>query len=113
MASSALPWLKLAYHGDEPGMPAQLVRYQFSNHLGSASLELDAAAQVISYEEYYPYGSTSYQAVRSQTETPKRYRYTGMERDEGTGLNYHTCALLCIVVGEVAELRIRQAQRMG
>ncbi|MCK5218237.1 RHS repeat-associated core domain-containing protein, partial [bacterium] len=69
--------------------PRQLVRYQFGNHLGSASLELDDRAQVISYEEYYPYGSTSYQARRNQTETPKRYRYTGKERDEETGLNYH------------------------
>jgi RHS repeat-associated protein len=67
----------------------QLIRYQFGNHLGSAVLELDGQAQIISYEEYYPYGSTSYQAVRSQTETPKRYRYTGMERDEESGLNYH------------------------
>ena len=60
-----------------------------SNHLGSACLELDDAAQVISYEEYYPYGSTSYQAVRSQIETPKHYRYTGKERDEESGLYYH------------------------
>lgn len=75
--------------GDD-GLPQQLIRYQLGNHLGSASLELDSEAQVISYEEYYPYGSSSYQAVRSQTETPKRYRYTGMERDEETGLNYHT-----------------------
>jgi len=74
--------------GTDPG-PPQLIRYQFSNHLGSATLELDISAQVISYEEYYPYGSTSYQAVRSQTETPKRYRYTGMERDEETGFAYH------------------------
>ena len=59
------------------------------NHLGSASLELDEQAQIISYEEYAPYGSTSYQAVRSQTETPKRYRYTGKERDEESGLYYH------------------------
>ncbi|MCB0189100.1 MAG: hypothetical protein KDE31_32750, partial [Caldilineaceae bacterium] len=57
--------------------------------LGSASLELDDLAQIISYEEYAPYGSTTYQAVRSQTETPKRYRYTGMERDEESGLYYH------------------------
>jgi RHS repeat-associated protein len=71
------------------GSPAQLIRYQLSNHLGSACLELDDAARVISYEEYYPYGSTSYQAVRSQIETPKRYRYTGKERDEESGLYYH------------------------
>ena len=69
--------------------PSRLVRYQFGNHLGSASLELDEEARVISYEEYYPYGSTSYQAVRSQTETPKRYRYSGKERDEESGLYYH------------------------
>ncbi len=74
--------------GSDPA-PAQLIRYQFGNHLGSASLELDDNAQIISYEEYHPYGSTAYQAVRSQTETPKRYRYTGKERDEESGLYYH------------------------
>jgi RHS repeat-associated protein len=68
---------------------AQLTRYQFENHLGSASLELDDANAVISYEEYYPYGSTSYQAVRSQPGIPKRYRYTEKERDEESGLYYH------------------------
>lgn len=77
---------------DEAGTdqaPAQLIRYQFGNHLGSSSLELDETAQIISYEEYTPYGSTAYQAVRSTTETPKRYRYTGKERDEETGFYYY------------------------
>jgi RHS repeat-associated protein len=74
--------------GDDPA-PDRLTRYQFGNHLGSASLELDDAARIISYEEYTPYGNTSYQAVRNQTDTPKRYRYTGMERDEETGFSYH------------------------
>ena len=69
--------------------PRQLIRYQHANHLGSASLELDEQAQIISYEEYAPYGSTTYQAVRSQTETAKRYRYTGKERDAESGLYYH------------------------
>jgi RHS repeat-associated protein len=67
-----------------------LTRYQFDNHLGSASLELDEQGAVISYEEYFPYGSTSYQAVRRGVEVShKRYRYTGKERDEETGLYYH------------------------
>ena len=74
--------------GSDPA-PQQLIRYQFGNHLGSASLELDDQAQIISYEEYTPYGSSSYQAARSQTETAKRYRYTGKERDEESGLYYH------------------------
>ena len=69
--------------------PRQLIRYQMGNHLGSASLELDEEARIISYEEYAPYGSSTYQAVRSQTETAKRYRYTGKERDEESGLYYH------------------------
>jgi RHS repeat-associated protein len=67
----------------------QLIRYQFGNHLGSSSLELDDQAQVISYEEYAPYGSSTYQAVRSRTEVPKRYRNIGKERDEESGLYYH------------------------
>jgi RHS repeat-associated protein len=71
------------------GSSAQLIRYQFGNHLGSASLELDEQAQIISYEEYFPYGNTSYQAVRNRQEAPKRYRYTGKERDEESGLSYH------------------------
>ncbi len=69
--------------------PTPLIRYQFGNHLGSASLELDDQAQIISYEEYTAYGSTSYQAVRSTTEVSKRYRYTGKERDEESGFYYH------------------------
>ncbi|MBK8639514.1 MAG: toxin [Chromatiaceae bacterium] len=69
---------------------APLIRYQFSNHLGSASLELNGEGQIISYEEYHPYGSTSYQGGRSAAEVGlKRYRYIGMERDEESGLGYH------------------------
>ncbi len=69
--------------------PPQLIRYQLADHLGSAVLELDQQARIVSYEEFAPYGSTSYQAVRSQTETPKRYRFIARERDEESGLSYH------------------------
>jgi RHS repeat-associated protein len=69
--------------------PRQLIRYQMGNHLGSVSQELDHEAQIISYEEYSPYGSSTYQAVRNQTEAAKRYRYTGKERDEESGFTYH------------------------
>lgn len=76
-------------HGTED-LPARSVRYQFGNHLGSAVLELDGAAQVVTYEEFCPYGNTSYQAGRSTLDVSrKRYRYTRMERDEESGLNYH------------------------
>ncbi|MDZ7363651.1 MAG: toxin [candidate division KSB1 bacterium] len=70
--------------------PRPLVRYQLSNDLGSTTVELDNGAAIISYEEYYPYGGTSYQAGRSNVEvSQKRYRYTGKERDEETGFYYH------------------------
>ena len=65
-------------------------RYQVSNHLDSSSMELDETAQVISYEEYFPFGGTSLHAAHSATEvSAKGYRYTGKERDDETGLNYH------------------------
>ncbi|HNK16553.1 MAG TPA: RHS repeat-associated core domain-containing protein, partial [Nitrospira sp.] len=65
-------------------------RYQYTNHLGTANLELDDAAEVITYEEFNPYGTSSYRAANSAIEvSAKRYRYTGQERDEETGLAYH------------------------
>ncbi|MEL7012893.1 MAG: toxin TcdB middle/C-terminal domain-containing protein, partial [Pseudomonadota bacterium] len=77
--------------GNRLGTPVPLVRYQLGNHLGSAALELDGAGGVISYEEYHPYGTTSYYAVDSTRDVPpKRYRYTGKERDEETGFSYHS-----------------------
>jgi RHS repeat-associated protein len=53
-------------------------------------MELDETGLVISYEEYHPYGTTAYHAVASGVEvSAKRYRYTGKEKDEETGLYYH------------------------
>lgn len=76
--------------GDD-GSPKQLQRYQYANHLSTACLEVDETGRVISYEEYHPYGTTAYQAVNADIKAAaKRYRYTGMERDEETGLNYHS-----------------------
>ncbi len=72
------------------GSAATLQRYIYSNHLSTASLELDDMAAIISYEEYHPYGTTAYQAMNSSINAvAKRYRYTGKERDEETGLYYH------------------------
>ena len=77
----------------DDGTEIQLVRYQLHNHIGSAAMELDGtpAARIISYEEYHPFGTTAYQAKNSDIKSAaKRYRYTGMERDEETGLGYHS-----------------------
>jgi RHS repeat-associated protein len=79
--------------------PRQLIRYQLGSHLSSVNLELDSQAHIISYEEYFSYGSTSYQAVRSQTETSKRYRYSDKERDEESGLEYHGARYYALWLG--------------
>ena len=77
------------YTGDTD-LEDPLTRYIYSNHLQSASLELDEDGDIISYEEYHPYGTTAYQANNAGINaTAKRYRYTGKERDEESGLYYH------------------------
>ena len=66
---------------------SSLTRYQMDNHLDSASLELDGGGDIISYEEYHPYGTAAYQAAKTRAKVScKRYRYTGSERDEESGL---------------------------
>ena len=52
-------------------------------------LELDDRSNIICYEEYFPFGSHLLSGRRSQTDLPKRYRYTGKERDEENDLSYH------------------------
>jgi RHS repeat-associated protein len=65
-------------------------RFQLDNHLGSSVVELGEAAEVIGLEEYYPYGGTSYASVPARVEvSARRYRYSGKERDEETGLYYY------------------------
>ncbi len=64
--------------------------YQLTSHLQSNTLELDDKAQILSYEHYYPYGGTTLIAGKDKTEVQqKRYRYTGKERDDSSGLSYY------------------------
>jgi RHS repeat-associated protein len=65
-------------------------RFQLGNQLGSCLFELDMTADLISSEEYHPFGTTSYHAGDATLDVPrKRYRYTGKERDDESGLYYH------------------------
>jgi RHS repeat-associated protein len=83
-----------------PAVARTVFRYQYSNHLGSVAVELDDTARVISYEEFHPYGTTAYRLMNSAVEAPrKRYRYTGMERDEESGLNCHGARYLSTTLG--------------
>ncbi len=76
---------------DDPANPLNtaLIRYQYANHLGSAVLETDANGVPISYEEYHPYGTTAYRSAKPGFDLSlKRYRFSGKERDDETGLYY-------------------------
>nr|WP_240492593.1 RHS repeat domain-containing protein [Photorhabdus namnaonensis] len=77
----------------ESGKPEDIdnnqLRYSYDNLIGSSQLELDSEGQIISEEEYYPYGGTALWAARNQTEASyKTIRYSGKERD-ATGLYYY------------------------
>jgi RHS repeat-associated protein len=75
--------------GRDPG-PAQRVRYPLDNHLQSTLIELDESAQVVSLEEFYPYGGTAYLVGTDRLGAEaKRYRHAGKERDDETGLYYY------------------------
>ncbi|MFT5876157.1 MAG: RHS repeat-associated protein [Clostridium sp.] len=52
-------------------------------------METNETGQVISYEEYHPFGTSAYWTAKSGTDLSlKRYRFTNKERDDETGLYY-------------------------
>lgn len=74
----------------EVDAPSVRAHYLLRNHLGSTALELDAAGDVITYEEYFPYGGSAFLAGASARDVRIRdYRYSGKERDDATGLYYY------------------------
>ncbi|MCU8588627.1 RHS repeat protein [Erwinia pyrifoliae] len=65
------------------------LRFSYDNLVGSSTLEVDGGGNLISMEEYYPYGGTALWTARSQAEADyKTVRYSGKERD-ATGLYYY------------------------
>lgn len=75
----------------DPSNPLKVpgIRYQYSNLLGSAMLETDVNGQLLSFEEYHPFGTSSYRSAQTGYDiSQKRYRFSGKERDEETGLYY-------------------------
>jgi len=60
------------------------VKYHLGDHLGSSHVVVSGDGSWLNREEYTPYGETSFGSFAR-----KRYRFTGKERDEESGLNYH------------------------
>uniref|UniRef100_UPI001BBEE5D4 RHS repeat-associated core domain-containing protein n=1 Tax=Yersinia sp. Marseille-Q3913 TaxID=2830769 RepID=UPI001BBEE5D4 len=75
--------------GKPEGIDNAQLRYSFDNQIGSSLLELDAHGDIISQEEYYPFGGTAVFSARNTMEAKyKTVRYSGKERD-ATGLYYY------------------------
>jgi RHS repeat-associated protein len=68
-------------HPDDKG-PA--IRFELPDHLGSIAVTTDETGQWVNREEFFPYGETSLGSF-----SRKRYRFTGKERDEESGLSLH------------------------
>ncbi len=60
------------------------VQYHLGDQLDSSNVVVGRDGNVINREEYTPYGETSFGSFAM-----KRYRFTGKERDEESGLYYH------------------------
>ena len=67
-------------HPDDRG-PA--VQFHLGDHLGSSNVVVDDTGALTNREEFTPYGETSFGSFAR-----KRYRFTGKERDEESGLCY-------------------------
>ena len=86
----AMAETKTVENGNPVATPVTRLRYQISDHLGSGSIELSETGALISFEEYYPYGGTSFKSTSSSSQvSAKRYRYNGKEKDEETNLYYY------------------------
>lgn len=81
----ALHWVT----GLPSGISNDQIRYGVDDNIGSIQLELDGSGQLISREEFYPFGGTAVWTTECDTEVDyKTRRYSGKERD-GTGLYYY------------------------
>ncbi|WP_233236779.1 RHS repeat-associated core domain-containing protein [Bordetella sp. LUAb4] len=75
--------------GKPSDIPNQQLRYQYSDRQNSCQIETDSDGNVITQEEYYPYGGTAVLASKNNSEVKYKYiRYSGKERD-ATGLYYY------------------------
>lgn len=70
--------------GAQPGDQGPAVQFHLGDHLASSNVVIDSGGSLVNREEFTPYGETSFGRFAR-----KRYRFTGMERDEESGLSYH------------------------
>ena len=70
--------------GYDFGDSTPTIKYNLDGHLGSSNVTVDDTGALVSFEEYYPFGETSFGSFGK-----KRYRFCGKEKDEESGLYYY------------------------
>ncbi|RYD84851.1 MAG: RHS repeat-associated core domain-containing protein, partial [Sphingobacteriales bacterium] len=76
--------------GRETKDKKRLYRYQYTDVLNSVGLEANENGEILTYEEYYPYGGTAFTvAANALAISLKEYKYSGQEKDGFTGLYYY------------------------
>ena len=69
--------------GDDFGDSTPAIKYNLEDYLGNSCILLETNGALINKEEYYPFGETSFGSYAK-----KRYKFSGKERDEESGLYY-------------------------
>jgi RHS repeat-associated protein len=95
--------------GYDFGDSTPAIKYNLDDHLGSSNVTVDDTGALVSFEEYYPFGETSFGSYGK-----KRYRFCGKEKDEESGLYYYgaryyspwTCRFVSVdpLAGKYAQL---------
>lgn len=74
---------------DDDGAPDHPVQRHLHDHLGGTVLVISGDGAWLNREEYFPFGETSLGGFGR-----KRFRFTGKERDDESGLSYHEARYL-------------------
>ncbi len=75
---------------DHLGLIQSSARYYYlKDHLGSIRMTINKNGKVVSYNDYYPYGSIMPMRSMNMAMADERYKFCGNERDAETGYDHN------------------------
>ncbi len=73
--------------------------YYLKDHLGSIRMTVNKNGKVVSYNDYYPYGSIMPMRSMNMAMADERYKFIGKEQDAETGYGYFDNRYYCSLTG--------------